>query len=251
MNGISKALITGGSNGLGAALVQQLLGDSAEVISVDVKPGKTVENLRQITCDLGNRDALDDAIPAILEGGPYDLVIFNAGISATGPFEKIPQHAHLKLLRINAETPMVLAAKLAGSGAMNTVSSMSFISSLSHYTGYPGAASYAASKDALAVYARSIRKSFAKQGISVSAVFPGPLRTGHAERHAPPGADVEKRMTPDEAAAEILKAIKSGKRTIIPGTRNRAIALAGRLVPSLITLQMRKMIFEKLDKPKW
>ena len=56
-----------------------------------------------------------------------------------------------------------------------------FVSSLSHRTGYPGAASYAASKGAIAVYAGSIRKPFRRAlGVHVACAFPGPMKTEHA-----------------------------------------------------------------------
>ena len=109
--------------------------------------------------------------------------------SASGKFEKIPLEVHQKLLRLNAETPMVMAARLAAMGKLNANARLVFVSSLSHFTGYPGAASYAASKDAIAVYAKSIRKPFARFSVRVCCVFPGPMQTAQAETHAPMGAE--------------------------------------------------------------
>ena len=84
---------------------------------------------------------------------------------------------------------MVICATLAARGALARGGHVVFISSLSHMTGYPGAASYAATKDAIAIYAKSIRRPFKRQlGVHVACAFPGPLRTGQAERHAPKGA---------------------------------------------------------------
>jgi short-subunit dehydrogenase len=106
------------------------------------------------------------------------------------------------VLRVNAEAPMVIAAALLESKHMHcSGAAMVFVSSLSHFTGYPGAASYAASKDALAIYARSMRKYAASKGVTlITVAFPGPLKTDHAERHSPEGADDSKRMDPGQAA---------------------------------------------------
>ncbi len=246
-----KALVTGGSAGLGQAFVARLLADGCDVVSLDRSTADGAANLFQINCDLGDREALDRTVPAIVTAGPYDLVIFNAGVNATGRFEDIPEDVQLRLLRINTEAPMVLAAALAGSGAMVRPSKMVFVSSLSHFTGYPGAAVYAASKDAIAIYARSIRRPLLRLGISVSCVFPGPLRTDHARRHAPENADASQRMPADDAARDILSAVRAGKATVILGKQARIVALAGRIAPRLVTWQMRRFIFEKLSATTW
>lgn len=246
-----KVLVTGGSAGLGAAFVAVLLNEGANVVTVDRTLQQPRENLQHIDCDLADRDAVDQTLAAIVAAGPYDLAVFNAGVSATGRFVDIPLNAQLRLLRINTEAPIVTAAALARRDAMLSGSNMVFVSSLSHFTGYPGAAAYAASKDAIAVYAKSIRKPFRQLGITVSTAFPGPLRTAHAALHAPPDADAEQRMEPDVAARLILDDVRAGKHTIIPGRRAKAFALAGLLAPAFVTRQMRKLIFDRLTGPVW
>lgn len=246
-----KAFITGGSAGLGHACCDELGKAGWDVVSLDRSDIPSTEHAIHVTCDLADRALLDLSIPAMVAAGPYDLVVLNAGASATGRFEDIPIEAQLRVLRINAEAPMVLASTLVREGAMKNPSAIVFISSLSHFTGYPGAAAYAASKDAIAVYAKSIRRPFARKGISVSVAFPGPLRTAHAERHAPPGADAARRMPADEAAKEIIAGALAGRPAIIPGSASRRFALAGRMFPSLVTAQMRRLVFNRLDGPVW
>ena len=85
-------------------------------------------------------------------------------------------------------------------------------------------------------------------GISVSVAFPGPLRTDHAARHAPDGADASKRMTPEDAAAAILKGAIKGKARITPGFAASAAFLAGNIAPGPMAAMMRKVIYDKLDK---
>jgi short-subunit dehydrogenase len=180
------------------------------------------------------------------------MVILNAGISATGRFENIPPDAHRNVIAVNAEAPMVLCAGLARIGALSSGGTVIFISSLSHRTGYPGAASYAASKGAVAVYAKSIRKRFRNElGVDVACAFPGPMKTDHAARHAPRGARDEKRMTPDAAARKILRDAASGRAVIYPGSGAKLSAAVGRLLPGPVTRAMRRIIFEKLEGEVW
>jgi short-subunit dehydrogenase len=141
---------------------------------------------------------------------------------------------------------MIIAARTLEAGALKPGGAIGFISSLSHFTGYPGAASYAASKDALAVFAASMRKVAMARGVTVTVAFPGPLRTAHAAQHAPKGADASKRMDPSKAAELILGDLAAGRKSSIPGRANRAVALAGRLTPKPLTALMRRLIYERL-----
>ena len=200
-----RALVTGGNAGLGLAAVNWLRANGYDVVVLDRDPawsGKT--QVSYIRCDLASRSALDTVMPDLIAVSPYDLIFLNAGINATGRFEHIDARAHIDVIRVNAEAPMVITARLLEAGAMRRGAAAVFVSSLSHFTGYPGAASYAASKDALAIYAKSMRRYAKTAGVTLTVAFPGPLNTDHAERHAPEGADASKRMDPAEAAKLIL-----------------------------------------------
>ena len=209
------------------------------------------DNVMHIACDLADPAARELLLPAIVAAGPYDLVIHNAGISATGDFADIPASAYQRLVQVNCEAPMVLTAALMREKMIASGGALLFIASLSHFTGYPGAAVYAASKDALVAYAASVRRACAAMSVSVSVAYPGPLRTVHAARHAPPDADEARRMEPAVAARLILDGAYAGRRTIVPGNLNRLYAIAGRLLPRVATMAMRRLIYERLSEARW
>jgi short-subunit dehydrogenase len=241
--------VTGGSAGLGRAIAECLLGDGWRVVSVDRSGGVEAPDVEHVTCDLADRTAVDALAARIGALGPFQLAVFNAGVSATGRFEAIPLSAYRRLMTVNAETPMILSAAMMREGVL--AGPMCFVSSLSHFTGYPGAAVYAASKDALAVYAKSVRKPFGKRGVSVTVACPGPLRTDHADRHAPAGSDAARRMPPEVAARAILNATFAGRRMAVPGAANRLAAVAGSLFPGAMMRQMRRLILDRLDREVW
>ncbi|MGJ8572601.1 MAG: SDR family NAD(P)-dependent oxidoreductase [Hoeflea sp.] len=246
-----RALVTGGSAGLGAAAVSWLQANNYDVVMLDRdRPlsGKAPVNF--IGCDLASRTELDNVMPGLIAAGPYDLIFLNAGINATGRFERIDARAHIDVIRVNAEAPMVITARLLEAGAISRGAAAVFVSSLSHFTGYPGAASYAASKDALAIYAKSMRKYAKTAGVTLTVAFPGPLNTDHAERHAPEGADASKRMDADEAAKRILVDALAGRKTSIPGPANRILAVIGRIAPKPVTVLMRRLIYDRLKPGK-
>ncbi|PHP66216.1 short-chain dehydrogenase [Zhengella mangrovi] len=247
------ALVTGASSGLGAALTDRLLARGYRVVTVDHRapPGSPDRQRLQVTCDLADRTALDRTLPVLLDAGPYDVVLLNAGISATGRFEAMPPAVLERVVRVDAEAPMVMAAALLQAESLAPGARLGFVSSLSHFTGYPGAAAYAAAKDALAVYARSIRKAASRRGVTVSTIFPGPLDTAMARRHAPADASAEKRLPPSQAARLVLEGLEKRRRVIVPGRVPLVYAGLGRLFPGAATALMRRLVFEKLDRETW
>jgi hypothetical protein len=143
---------------------------------------------------------------------------------------------------------MLLTAGLLQRELLAAGGSLVFVSSLSAYLGYPGAAVYAASKDGLASYARSLAVSLAPQHIHVLCVYPGPTRTAHAHRYSPDNRREAQRMPPQQVAEEIFQAIQRRQRELIPGAANRAFALLGRALPGMADWMMRKTLLEKLDR---
>ncbi|MGI9402034.1 MAG: SDR family NAD(P)-dependent oxidoreductase [Rhizobiaceae bacterium] len=250
-----KALVTGAAAGLGKSITNGLADSGYTVIALD----RDEDGLDQITgpsiqgllCDLSDVNGLESRMDELAGLGPYSLVILNAGISATGKFENIPAQVHQNLLAVNTVAPMILASGLAARNAYSPAARLVFVSSLACKTGYPGAASYAASKNAIAIYAKSIRKPFRKRGVSIMTVFPGPIRTGHAAYHAPSDSDEKNRMHPDEMAAKIIRATEAGKRHYYPGMAAKLSAMAGSVAPGYTTGLMRKLLYEKLSEEKW
>ncbi|MEM1376144.1 MAG: SDR family NAD(P)-dependent oxidoreductase [Pseudomonadota bacterium] len=244
-----RALVTGAYQGLGRAMADQLDAQGYDVTTIDRSRMPVDAPFHHHTCDLSNRAEVDALIDVLAREDAFDVLVFNAGISATGKFEEIEPDAHARVMEVNAVAPITLCAALMANRKISDGAKIGFVSSLSHFTGYPGAASYGASKDAIAIYAKSVGKVWKKsKGISVTTAFPGPLRTEHAARHAPEGADADKRMAPAEAAKLILKDVLAGKPKSLPGGGAKVFAFVGHLAPSLITKAMRKIIYEKLDK---
>ena len=243
-----RALVTGAASGLGFALAERLRKDGYEVIAIDRNPIGEGPDVTALTADLSDRAAVDRLVDELNAMGTFDFVIHNAGISATGRFEDIPETACQKLLAVNCEAPMVITSALLRAGNLAPGAHVVFISSISHRTGYPGASVYAASKDALAVYAKSIAGDFRKRGLHAMTVYPGPVRTDHAERHAPAGADASRRMEPGVLADIIIRAAAKRRSALYPGPQAKLGGLLGTLMPRLTTRFMRRAIFEKLDR---
>ncbi|MEM6896947.1 MAG: SDR family NAD(P)-dependent oxidoreductase, partial [Pseudomonadota bacterium] len=221
-------------------------GDTVLAVDHDGEALKAV-NGATLTLDL----TAPDAAAQIAEAAPIQRILHVAGISGTGAFETLPSAHHAKIIELNFEVPLRLTAALLAQRAMAKEAQHVFVGSLSTFTGYPGAVSYAASKDGLASFAASLNAALPK-GQSAACVFPGPLATDHAARYAPDNSakTVAARQDPYEAAGLILKALDRGQRVIIPGAKAQALAWAGRLAPNTMARLLKKALFDKMDHPR-
>jgi NAD(P)-dependent dehydrogenase (short-subunit alcohol dehydrogenase family) len=237
-----NALVTGGSAGLGAALVAALLARGYRVTCIDRHPPTLADDrLTFVPAELGDMKALGSLATA-LSDSVFDVAILNAGISAVGAFEAIaPEHLQ-RVINVNLLAPIELTRLLLSRGLLAQRGSLIFVASLSNRLGYPGAAVYAATKQGLEAFARSLRPALTQ---SVLCVLPGPLDTEHARRYAPSGGPARKRMAPEALADQLLSCLgRSG--TVYGSLPQRLAALAGTLLPGVMTGLMRRGLFVRL-----
>ncbi|WP_147125252.1 SDR family NAD(P)-dependent oxidoreductase [Shimia ponticola] len=244
-------VITGAANGLGRALALACIerGESVLAIDLDAAALAEIDGAQPLAFDLTAPDAAQSIIAALET--PVACIIHCAGISGTGRFEDIPAEHHARIMALNFTAPVQITAALLAANACAPTAKHVFVGSLSTFTGYPGATSYAASKDGLSSFTHSLRKSLPR-GMSSHCVYPGPLRTDHAARYAPDNSEatVARRQSPEEAAALILTAMDRRRRAIFPGWKTRAFAFAGRILPGPVGRTLRQSLFETLKEPK-
>lgn len=237
---MKRALITGSEAGIGQALAARYgeLGYAVE--------GIDREATATHVCDLSIRTQVDALCDTLAGREPYDLVVHNAGISCVGPFEVTSVADQQAVLAVNLEAPLVLTNALLRARRMAPGGTIVFVSSLSHQVGYPAASVYAATKDGLASFARSLDVALHPQRIRTLCVFPGPVRTEHAARYSPPGSDETKRMLPERVAAAVARAVRRRKRTLIPGAGPKVFGFVGRWMPGLTERALKKALYDPL-----
>ncbi|MCL4861076.1 MAG: SDR family NAD(P)-dependent oxidoreductase [Caldilineaceae bacterium] len=248
--------ITGAADGIGKALAFRFAADGYAIIGVD-RDEEGADAVQRALADRGaqaaflvgdlSRAAECDRLAAALTGGPpLDVLIHNAGISAVGPFVDSDLAAQQAVLSVNLEAPLVLTAAILQRAHLSAHGTIVFLSSLSHFVSYPGAAVYAASKDGLAAYARSVAVALSPAGIHVLSVFPGPTRTAHARRYSPDNRREARRMAPDLLASQIFNAIRLRRKRLIPGWGARLAAIGAQVAPRIFEALMRRAIFDKI-----
>lgn len=249
-------VITGAADGIGRALAQQFTSSGATVTGIDIDVAQAMQTqadlinaggrIRFLIADLTALPKMNNILEQLTSRPPIDILIHNAGINAVGSFIGSDMARQHKVIDLNLTAPLLLTAGLLARGMMAPHRSFTFLSSLSHFVSYPGAAVYAATKDGLAAYARSLAVAMAPHGDHVLTVYPGPTRTAHARRYSPDNSHEERRMPPERLARQIVMALQQRRRQLIPTIAHRAAAFAGQWWPKLTEYLMRRTIYDRL-----
>jgi len=205
------ALVTGGSAGIGKAIVEGLLARGEEVISLDIQPGTT--KAKHVQVDLTDAGATRDAAQRLASQSAITTVIHNAGAIRPAPLPevKLEDFDALVKLHLGAAITLVQAAlpamKQAGYGRVVLVSSRAVL-------GLPSRTSYASTKAAMLGMARTWALELAPFGITVNVVAPGPIRTANFHSVVPEGSPQVERIAqsipvkrlgePDDVARAVL-----------------------------------------------
>jgi short-subunit dehydrogenase len=252
-NGRLHCVITGAAAGIGRALALRYAQAGYAITGIDRDTAqaraatKAIEStggqVNFILADLADAAGREYVVQQLAGGPAITCLIHNAGINAVGPFDQLDLAQQELVLDVNLRAPLQLTAALLRQNSLAANGQLIFISSLSHYVGYPGAAVYAATKDGLAAYGRSLAVALSRP---VLTVFPGPTRTAHARRYSPDNSREESRMAPDVLADAIFRAADRHRLQLIPGWQNRLFARIGHWWPGLMDRAMRQLIFDKL-----
>ena len=223
-----RVLITGGVSGLGRALVDEYLsgGDTrtVHVWDVDEKAGQALadahEKVRFQRVDLGDDQKVAAAAASLLslageEGGTIDTVICNAGISCSGGFPHTDWQAEMKVMRINLHGHLRLLRELLAARSVSRGGRVAFVVSASVVLPFPVAVVYAASKAGLNGFADALEPWLRHYGISVTRIYPGPMRTPHQVKYYA-AMKPHSGATPEKIARISVRAIRRRTRRVYP-----------------------------------
>ncbi|CAB3811043.1 3-oxoacyl-ACP reductase family protein [Achromobacter denitrificans] len=184
------AFVTGGSRGIGAAIVRRLAADGANVAFTYVSPSSaegaqalarelSTDGRRAlaIQADASDAGAVRQAIEqAIAELGPVDVLVNNAGVFITGPIGEARLDDYERTMDINVRAPFV-AIQAAQAVMPDGGRIINIGSCLAARAGRPGVALYSASKAALVGLTQGLARDLGPRGITVNVVHPGPIDT--------------------------------------------------------------------------
>ncbi len=225
--GRTRAVVTGGASGLGAALCRALVARGDRVLSADLNlPADPIDGVGYLTLDVRSDQHWSDAVAWVdREWGGIDLLFNNAGVAGGGRVDVAGLDEWQWITEINlfgvvrgtrAFVPMM---KRQHSGAIvNTAS----LAGLVHPAGM---GSYNAVKAAVVAFTETIGHELAEYGISAHVVCPSYFRTPLVENMQ--GADVavgavigalvaSSPVSADDVAAAVLAGVENGDEVILP-----------------------------------
>ena len=180
------ALVTGASGGLGSSIAKALAGQGARL----ALSGSNVEKLEHfhselggdhvaIGCNLSDKAAVDDLIPAALDAldGKLDILINNAGVTRDNLLMRMRDEEFEEVLTINLEAAFRLIRAASRPMMKARFGRIISITSVVGVTGNPGQANYVASKAGLIGLTKVAALELASRGVTVNAVAPGFMRS--------------------------------------------------------------------------
>src|SRR5215213_2215301 len=224
------AVVTGGTDGIGKALVEALLAQGAKVATCGRHHDKLYRlqseypsyPLHTIVADVANENDCRHFIESTINVfGGIDVLINNAGIS----MRALLQDASTEILR-NVMNVNFFGAVYCTKYALNTLLERKGIivgiSSIAGYRGLPGRSAYSASKFALQGWLEAIRTELVETGIHVMWVSPGfvtsNIRNAALDKDGKKAQSLmneQNMMTPEECALHIIHAIENKKRSLV------------------------------------
>ncbi len=259
--GGKRALVTGASSGIGAAIARILAGQGVDLVltarrkpeleAVATECKQRGVRVDVVTSDLGRPEAAAVLWAAATASGPIDICINNAGFGYFRPFAEIEWERDAEMLQLNV-TALVQLSQLfvRARGDDPARAYLLNIASIGAYQSVPNMALYAATKAFVRNFTEALHDEHKGTPISATVVCPGGTKT---EFHANAGAGNyswianASMMSAEQCATICVRAMTRRKRTVIPGFVNKLSCFGVRLVPRRFASWMANRV---LGKPR-
>lgn len=252
--------ITGGSDGIGKALVEILLKNGAKVATCGRNHDKLYtlqqqnagQPLHTIVADVSNEADCNNFISSTVAAfGGIDILINNAGLSMRALIIDSDVNAFKRLMDVNF-WGTVYTTKAALPHIIQRKGTIAGISSIVGNRGIPGRSAYSASKFAMQGWLEALRVEMFQHGVNVVWISPGFIATnirsvalnaaGNPIGETP--MDESKLMSPEECATHILKAIQNRKRSLVLTFTGKATVWVSKFFPSIADKYISKFFFK-------
>lgn len=224
-------LVTGGSRGLGLAIVRKLAADGDRVIALARRSGADLEAAIEAASpgrivfepiDLSDIDALPEIVRSLRKAhGPVFGLVNNAGLGTEGLLATMHNSQIEALIRLNTLSPIVLTKYVVRSMMADGRGRIVNMSSIIGSTGYNGLAAYGATKASMVGFTKSLAREVGKLGITVNAVAPGFVETEltgsmtEEDRKRIAGRSALRRLIePDDVASAVAYLLSDAARNV-------------------------------------
>jgi NAD(P)-dependent dehydrogenase (short-subunit alcohol dehydrogenase family) len=219
-----RAIVTGGTRGIGRAIAKAILADGGAVTISGVNQQRLDIAVRSLSAEIGDsarvagaavdvrdRAAVDEmVVQAARRFGGLDLLVNNAGVGVFGAIASTSDEDWSRVIDTNltgafyctrAAIPELRAA--GGGWILN-------IASLAGRNYFPGGAAYCASKAALIAFSEALMQEVRFDNIRVSVIMPGSVAT----EFSGPASDDSWKLSPDDVAAVVMDLVRHPARSL-------------------------------------
>jgi short-subunit dehydrogenase len=249
--GRELALVTGASSGIGLELARELAERGYDLIVAaeddrirDLPAELHAVTVTPVQADLATREGNDELLDAVKANpSPLAVAAINAGIGVGGPLTETSTEDHLRLVGLNVGSTVQLGKEIATMMVAQGHGRMLFTSSVASQLPGPLNTTYAASKSFVQSFAEGLRQEVDAQGVTVTALMPGPTDTQFFERAGLEGTRIDEgpKDDPAEVAAEGLDAMEKGRDHVVAGaTTNTVQAALAALLPDTVKAKLHE-----------
>ena len=244
-----RVLLTGATGGIGAAIAEALLSRGSAVLATGRDPraldilsrrlarfGDKVTFLRADLLLPHDRERLCAAATAPRGSGAVNVLINNAGSGQFGLFDATPEADIERLLAINVAVPLKLTRALLPHLQRQPSAAIVNMGSVLGAIGYPGQATYSATKFALRGFSEALRRELADSHVRVLYIAPRATRTS-LNSPVVERLNAALRVTTDSpavVAAAVCRALERERLTSVLGWPEKLYARINALMPSLV-----------------
>jgi len=253
-------VVTGGTDGIGKALVEALLGMGAKVATCGrdhdklyhIQSNHPSAFLHTMLADVSNENDCRRFIEMTIKMfGGIDIMINNAGMSMRALLKDASPDVIKKVMEINF-FGAVYCTKFALDSIIERKGTIVGVSSIAGYRGLPGRSGYSASKFALQGWLESIKVELKDNGVHVMWVCPGFTTSNirkaslnkDSKSHGDTTMDEGKMMPAEECARHILRAIEKKKRTLVLTATGFQTIFLNKFFPRLADRMVHKFYFK-------
>lgn len=254
-------VVTGGTDGIGKALVEELLQAGAKVATCgrshdklyNLQSNYPSSPLHTMVADVSSENDCRRFIETTIKTfGGIDILINNAGISMRALLKEASTEVMRKVMDINF-FGSVYCTRYALDSLIERKGTIVGVSSIAGYRGLPGRSGYSASKYALQGWLEAIKTELLHDGVHVMWVCPGFTTSNirnaaldkDARSHGETPMDEDKMMPADECAHHILEAVRKKKRTLVLTFTGKRTVFLNKFFPGLADKLAYNFFFKK------
>ncbi|MCS1350988.1 SDR family oxidoreductase [Mechercharimyces sp. CAU 1602] len=246
------ALITGASSGIGEELAKVFARNNHDLILVarrEDRLAKLAQELQQqygVQAEVLAEDLGDEGAPVRIyeqmkqSGKQVDILVNNAGFGSFGSFVEQDLESELNMVDVNVKALVALTrlflpdmVERGYGGILHTASVVGLL------PGGPLMSIYYATKSFVVSFTQALANELEGTGVKVSALCPGPTKTGFPERASWDASKVMKSaMTASQVAQIGYDGFQNGKILTVPGFSNRLIIRLGQMLPRKVVTKV-------------